>query len=349
MTKDEAGMTKKVIFRRPLKNHLTIILTPWSQPVELVFKAVFSTFAIIILGFLAEKFKILGQNSERVLNNFVYYFAMPTILFIAMANEDITTSMNLPFISAFGLSAFIVYVLGFGISIAFKPKEINFASMRALSMSSPNTAYMGIPVLMTLFGEKALVPITVATFLLVLTTMLSIIIMEINNNRHFTLLTLIKKLILSLIKNPLIMAPFLGMLFACTRLHLPSFIETFGHQFGATAGPCALFAIGQTLVGKKLFAEKLEIGEVGFSKLLLQPALMFVFILMFKVSPLWAACGLILSALPCAAITYIVAQQYKIYEHNAAALIFATIVLSIITLTLFIHIAYTLWPATFLP
>lgn len=315
---------------------------------DLVLKAVFSTFAIIFLGFFAGKLKILGENSSQVLSKFVYYFSLPAILFVALANEPTSESLNFPFIYAFLLSIFVVYLFGLVMSIFFEPKAFNYASMRAFTMSSPNMAYMGMAILVTLFGERAILPVALSTMLSVLTMPVTLIILEMSREKGKITFSVMHKILLAVICNPLIVAPVLGILFALTGWKLPSLLNDLGRQIGATAGPCALFAIGLNLVGGKIFAEKLELGVVGFGKLILQPLLMLFFVITFHATPLWAASGFILASLPCAPAVYVVAGNYKVYEQRASALIFETTLCSIITLIIVIIAATTLWPEALL-
>lgn len=310
---------------------------------ELVLKAVFSTFAIIFLGYFAGKFKILGENSGQILAKFVYYFALPAILFVAMADEPLAQSLNLPFIYAFLLSSILVYFFGFGTSIFFKPNSLAYASMRGFTMSSPNVAYMGMPILMTLFGKPAILAVALSTILCVVVMMLTIFIVEIYNCKNQSVVSLGYKILATFIKNPLVVAPLLGILFALIGWKLPTLITDLGRQLGATAGPCALFAIGQNLIGGKIFTEKFESGVMGFGKLILHPLLMLALIPVFHLTPFWAASGFILAALPCAAAIYVVADKYKIYAQRASALIFETTLCSIITVAIVITIAAALW------
>lgn len=311
---------------------------------ELVLTAVFSTFAIIFLGFFAGKLKILGENSGQILAKFVYYFALPAILFVAMADEPLDKSLNLPFIYAFLLSSVVVYLFGFATSIFFKPNSISYASMRGFTMSSPNVAYMGMPILMTLFGKPAILAVALSTILCVVVMMITIFIIEIHHCKDQSIFATVRKMLVIFIQNPLVIAPLLGILFALTGWKLPSLLINLGHQLGATAGPCALFAIGQNLVGGKIFTAKVESGVMGFGKLILHPLLMLALIPVFHLTPFWAASGFILTALPCAAAVYVVAGQYKVYAERVSALIFETTLFSIITVAIVITVAISLWP-----
>lgn len=315
---------------------------------RIILRAEFATFVLIFLGFIAGKRKFLGEHAASVLAKFVYYFSMPAVLFVAMANEPLNSSFNLPFIYAFGGSSLLIFVLGLGMAVFFQPEPFLRTNLRAFVMSSPNTAYMGLPVLVALFGAKAILPVAVATVLLIAIMAITIFINEVCQNQHHTLVAILGKVVFSIIKNPLIIAPLIGIGLAATNYHLPSILTDFCHLLGATAGPCALFAIGLSLAGSRILMVKSESLVVGIMKLLVQPVLMLGFIFLFHVDAFWAACGFVLAGLPIAAITYVVALHYKVGEQHIASLIFETTVMSILTLALMIVVVGYYWPTVLL-
>ncbi len=69
-------------------------------------------FAIILAGWLAGKLRLLGQDSSEALNAFVYWFALPPLLFLAMARSAVSEILHWPFIGAFLGGILAVWVLG---------------------------------------------------------------------------------------------------------------------------------------------------------------------------------------------------------------------------------------------
>src|SRR5437588_4542419 len=58
-------------------------------------------FGIILTGYLAGRFEVLGRDSAAALNRFVFFFALPPALFVAVARAPIDKIFNWPFIGAF--------------------------------------------------------------------------------------------------------------------------------------------------------------------------------------------------------------------------------------------------------
>src|SRR5690606_27894378 len=55
-------------------------------------------FAIILAGYGSGKLGLLGQASSEALNKFVYWIALPPLLFLAMARAPVAETLNWPFL-----------------------------------------------------------------------------------------------------------------------------------------------------------------------------------------------------------------------------------------------------------
>ena len=77
----------------------------------------------MLAGYLAGRFRLLGEASSEALNRFVYYVALPALFFISLARVEPGQILNGPFLLAFGggmLGAFGVALL-FGLPL--NPKQ----------------------------------------------------------------------------------------------------------------------------------------------------------------------------------------------------------------------------------
>jgi malonate transporter len=82
----------------------------------------------------------------------------------------------------------------------------------------------------------------------------------------------------TLVRNPLISAPLLGILFSTLALSLPKAVSNFLELMAAATGPGALFALGLSLVGRKLTGNAVEIAWLVVLKLVVQPIITFVLV-----------------------------------------------------------------------
>ena len=75
----------------------------------------FPVFAVILCGLAAARFRVLGGASAEALNRFVYYFALPPLLFTLTAEARLAEILNWPFILAYlggSLATLIVALAG---------------------------------------------------------------------------------------------------------------------------------------------------------------------------------------------------------------------------------------------
>lgn len=311
---------------------------------ELIFSAIIPIFMIIILGGIAERMKLLGNNSVVVLNRFVFHFAFPPLLFIILAEEPLANILNWPYIGAlFGgmLGTFLLmllysrYVMGGTLSIA---------SIRAQAAAFPNTGYIGLPLALAMLGEKALLPMGIAVILSMLILSMSIILIKVEKHRGTGFWRILREVLYMLVTNPVIIAPVLGMLFSATGWSLPIFIARFCHQLGAAAAPCALFAIGLSLAAQSIKPAWSEVLSINFFKLIFQPILTLIMMLLFHVPALWAVTGVMSATISTAAVTFMISQQYGILDRHIAAVIFYGTVGSIVTMSVFILLLPKIWP-----
>lgn len=290
-------------------------------------------FGVVFLGYFAGWWGILGSQGVAALNGFVFYFSFPVMLFGTLARSPLAVLLNGPFAGAYLGGTLLTFALAmlFGRYVLRRsPPE---AVAQGANASCCNTGYIGIPLLAAAYGERALVPASVAAILTAAVTVMGLVIaFEIAVGKGSGFKT-VPRLAKALASNPLLLASLAGVAWSLTGLSLPKPLDAFTLLFGAAAPPGALFAIGLFL-GTQPF--RLSLGEIGWQvacKLCLQPAITFALVLwLFPMDPLWTAAAVISGALPGAATSFLLAQQYGTYVHPTSAAILVSTVFSVGTL-----------------
>src|SRR3990167_3586513 len=137
-------------------------------------------FLIIALGAIAQYVRFLGEESTKIINRFVYYFPLPILLFGVMAETPFNKIMNFPFIGAFFIGMILTFLLSFILFKWINPANLAITSMRSFGAAFPNAAYMGIPLLFTLFGTQGALPAVLATILTFILMAILIFLLEIS-------------------------------------------------------------------------------------------------------------------------------------------------------------------------
>ncbi|GGB55885.1 AEC family transporter [Shewanella inventionis] len=299
--------------------------------------------AIMLLGSIVQKLRVLPADTDVVLNQFVYYVAFPAILLIVLAETRIEDIAQWGFIAGFSLAMIITYALVICLSLWQAPKQQAIAAMRALNSTFGNTAFIGIPLMSLLFpGNKmALVAAAIASLLSVIMFAFALVSIELASRSKQSNQPAILIMVNALGKNPIVLGSAIGITLSASQINLPDSFSLMLHQVGNTSSPCALFAIGMVLVkalrqqtGSNLFTAGLitELNVINLLKLIIQPLIAFGLLTALGVETQWLIMGVILASLPTAASVYLLADRYQVHANVSAQAILYGTLMTFITL-----------------
>jgi hypothetical protein len=293
-------------------------------------------FAIILLGYLAGRFGILGASATEAINAFVYYFALPPLLFLAMARVALGEIFNGPYLLAYSggvLGTFVIAMTAGLLVFRHRPAALILQGMTTIFT---NTGYMGVPLYLIAFGEQGVLPALILTvYNGALVIGLTIVLIELDLRSGSEPLKIVGDVALSIVKNPLIMAAAAGIAVSGFGVPLPRSVANFCTILGNASGPAALFAMGLFLAGRRLTRAWAEIAWMTLLKLIVQPAIAWWLAFgVLHLEPFWAASAVIMSALPTGATAFVIAQRYGIYIEEATAVTLVTTVLSFVTVSI---------------
>lgn len=296
---------------------------------------VFPVFAIVGLGYVAGQFGVLGADSAAALNRFVYYFALPPVLFVYPARQPIGDVLNGPFIAAFLGGALATIALAAVANRLWLKHDLATFAVHGLNVGFPNTSYMGVPLFLTAFGTDGAMPAIVATLVGIgLLVGGAIGVIETARARGPSRTQAARRAVIVLARNPLLIAIGLGILASLIGLAIPKPIGNFLDLMASAAGPAALFALGLSLVGRRLFGDALELSWMLALKLLAQPAITFLLVTyVFEMERDWAVGAVLLAGLPVGAVAFVVAQQYDVYVRRTSSAILLSTLLSLFTIS----------------
>lgn len=289
----------------------------------------FPVFGVILCGYAAARFAVLGRGADGPLNRFVYYFALPPLLFRLTAQARPDELLNLRFLLAFvgGLALTLLAALAGGY-LLFGRRNLTLV-FHAFCASFGNTAYMGVPLFIAAFGPRGALPAVIATvasnFLLVGG---AVALAESRREPGRAL----PGVALALLRNPLLMAPLAGFLVSAAGAVLPSPLAALLDLAAAAAVPCALFAIGMSLADHPITGGAAELAWLCALKLLVQPAAAWLLAGLFISDPLWRKAAVLLAGMPVGALAFVVTRRYGVFHERASAAIVLSTLLSMLTL-----------------
>jgi predicted permease len=297
-------------------------------------------FALILAGFVCRRRGILGPTACSELNRFVVWLALPALLFQIMAHASWQQLYQPGFVAAFGLACAAVFVLALVWRVC-AGRHLADASVEAIAASYANTAYIGFPLTLMVFGNASLAPTTVATLLVVsvlFAIAVALIELGLQNERAPHKATL--KVLRAMSRNPLIVAPAAGALYAASGLAVPGGVDAFLKLLGAAASPCALVCLGLFLAEKRPRADgSRESLALVVAKLLVQPALTWwLAARVFAMPAPLVNMAVLLAALPTGTGPFMLAEFYRREAYVTARTILLSTLGSLVSLTVLLRL-----------
>lgn len=291
-------------------------------------------FALIGCGFLARRWDQIGPGAVSEINKFVVYLALPALLFDVMAHARWHDLMQPAFVGAYGLACGAVFYAGVGVSLLIG-RPLADAGIDGLLGSYANTAYMGFPLFLMLYGQEGLVPVTIASILTVCVLFASaIVLIEFGSHDEPHPLRLAGKVASTLARNPLLVAPVAGTLYNATGLPLPMAAETFLKLLGGAASPAALVVIGLFLAGPRTVSAKESSTALALAavKLVVHPALTYALAVLMGAPARLAVMATLLAALPTGTGPFMLAELYRRPAAVTSAVILVSTLAALVTL-----------------
>ncbi len=285
-----------------------------------VFSVLLPIFGLILAGAVCGRRGWLGPGATDGLNRFVVRLALPAELFQAMAEVTGAQVDHPAFLGAYAGGMLATFAAGFAADWR-RPvdarRRLSGAAIEGLAASYANTAFIGIPLCLGVFGQAGLPPVVLATLLTVCALFaLSIALVELDlqSGRDAgggTARTLLR-VAGALLRNPLVAAPLFGVAVNLSGIGLDEPVRRFTGLLGDAASPCALVTIGLFLAesaGRP--APAAAVARTVLLKLLLQPSLTALLAFtVFRMPSPWAQAAVLIAALPTGTGPFMLARLY---------------------------------------
>lgn len=289
-------------------------------------------FAVIGLGYGAAARRFFPPEATGYLTKFVFYFALSAMLVRFTAHLSLSSLLDWRFVAAYLCAGVPIYLMVTGVAL-WRSRGMAEAAVEAQCAVIGNVGFLGIPMLSLLLSERAVASViaVLVVDLAVFGSLIVILITVANEGRMRW--SVLGTVALGLLKNPMIVSIFVGLMWSASGWPIPQPADDFLAMLGGAATPGALFAIGASLANKS--AERLSVASwLSFNKLVLHPAsVAFFALVVFRVDPFPAAVMIAASSLPVAGNVYILAQHYDVAAHRVSASILISTVFSILTVS----------------
>lgn len=288
----------------------------------------------IALGFAAVRWHVFSAADMRVLGKFVIQFALPALLFNALASRPIAELLQPAYLLAFGTGSVVLLLAGLWNARKLQRRGLAESAYMTMGMTCSNSTYIGYPVVLLAIGPLAGVALAMNLLvenLIKLPLLLALADAGASGTARSSWKHALRQTLNRLVRNPMIVAIVLGFVVAMLGWQMPSVISRTVNLFSAASGGLALFIIGGTLVGLQVRGMRSQVAQIAMGKLLLHPAAVWAAVILLPGIGLPALTGelrvaaVLSAAMPMLGIYPLLAQRHGHEGFTAAALLAATV------------------------
>lgn len=289
-------------------------------------------FSIVATGMLAARFNILDRNAAPILNRFVFFLAVPALLFKVVYEapfEQFVLTKALGFIAIELIIFAVGAILGrFAFSLSWQASVLV-----GFTASFVNHVLLILPIVILLFGEDATpIVIILITFDAVVVMPLTTVIMDVLEGEKTS--GIVGHTIKSTATNPHILSIALAFFLVAMGISFSTGLERFIDLLAAAAAPVALVSLGVVLSRPIPGAGWAIPMTVTALKLAFFPALVFGFVLFMGYTTEEARPALMVAAGPSGAMALVLATRYNLLVDDVARSILLTTAGALLTVTL---------------
>lgn len=233
-------------------------------------------FLVVAAGYVATQRGFFGQVQIDGLMKFTQSFAIPCLLFRAIANLDLSDSFDPKLLISFYTGAGICFCLGIiGARALFKRDWEDSVAIGFCCLFS-NSVLLGLPITERAFGPDNLTGnYAIIAFHSPFCYGLGITVMEVVRNRGAGGFKTVTSVLTAMFKNVLILGIALGFAFNLSGLVVPGAVDAALQLLIRAALPTALFALGGVLVQYRPEGDLRTILFVCFTSLMVHPAIVW--------------------------------------------------------------------------
>jgi len=197
-------------------------------------------FLVIGIGYLLRRIKLMNDHAVGVLTTITYNVALPVLIFSSIIEYDIAEVLNWGSIAASFLGIAFTALVAFLLSKVLRINNYRAGAFIIASFRS-NTAFVGFPILLGMYGQLAMAKSSVVVGFLTAPVLIA------------TVYTLRKfsseqqggaKISFFVLLDPLIIASFLGLLVSFLKVKIPEPVSSLMDMLGSMGIPLALISIG---------------------------------------------------------------------------------------------------------
>ena len=222
-------------------------------------------FLMMLLGMLFRKLGWMDEVFAAKMNKFVFLVPLPVLLFEQLATVDFSEVWDIKFILFCFVVTAISITISTLISLLWKDRSVKGEFIQATYRSS--AALLGIAFIQNIYGTAGMAPLMIIGSVPLYNIMAVVVLSFFKPGQKGMDKALIKKTLIGIITNPIIIGIVAGLLWSALKLPMPVILHKAVSSIGGVATPMGLMAMGATFDIKKAFGKIKPTVIAAFIKL----------------------------------------------------------------------------------
>lgn len=291
-------------------------------------------FLLIALGYALKRLRMYDEVTLKNINKLVFKVFLPVYLFHSIYSTDLSAVFDIKVI-LFAIAGLLIWFLILMFLIPRMEKDNAKRGVMIQGMFRSNFVLFGLPVAISLCGEEN---IGITSLLLGIVVPIYNVLAVITLETFRGTKPSVKKILIGIMKNPLIIASVLGVGMYLLKIELPYTIEKTVVDIGKVATPLALIALGGGFAFHKVKGDikQLMVSVVG--KLVISPLFMVTAAVLLGFRNEVLVPILLMSGAPTAVSSYTMAEQMGGDGELAGEIVVFTTGISIATIFVWVFV-----------
>ncbi len=275
--------------------------------------ALWTMAAIVVVGWVLARFRLLGDDAARVLARVTFTVAIPALLVVTVAHADLHLLLSRVAVVTATATGLVAAVAALVLRLAWR-RDVGEATVGALAASYLNAAHLGIPVAVYVVGDAvAAVPTLLFQQLVLAPIAFALLDRAPAAPGTEAVTTACPSVLGRTLRNPIIVASLTGLALATLPWEAPDVVYEPFRVLGAAAAPMALVAFGMSLAVARPAGERWltrDLALVAVLRALVHPALAAVLGLALGLEGPSLLAVVAMASLPTAQNVLVFALQY---------------------------------------
>lgn len=296
-----------------------------------VLLAIVPIFVLILLGFALMRFSIPSLEFWHLNDKLVYWVLIPALLFNRTSQINVTTDLVGKYALIIYSAFFVAIILSVIASKIFCWSASSMTSV--MQGSARHNTFIVLAIAETLYGSSGLSTAALGSAILIPITNISVVTLMVwslseDKEIHHLLLGTLQELV----RNPLIIAVFLGLIFNYLDWENVPILHETTRLLGAASLPIVLLCVGANIRVRDFAAEWVPVMVSSCLKMIAFPGIIFLMCIGLELDAVQTSIAVLFGAVPTAAPAYTLAKQLGGDAPLMAAIVVVQTGISIITI-----------------